>query len=122
MHNVVDMRWIPFLIASLFATTGCVSIDEKGKGIRDAQNRLKKGELVNAMESRTYSFSEETPKYWKILREERGLSHEIMMGESDEYVEGFKSVMNPEIEKRFDSGFFTHMMERAKLEYEADKR
>jgi hypothetical protein len=116
------MRWIPFLLASLFATTGCVSIDEKGKGVRDAQKRLKKGELVYAMESATYSFSDETPTYWQILREEHGLSHEIMLGESDEYVDGFKSVMKPEIEKRFDSEFFDRVMERAKLEYKADKR
>lgn len=120
MLKVVDMKWMPCLLATLLVSTGCVIIDDKGKGIRDAQKRLKKGELVYAMESATYSFSDETPKYWQILRDEHGVSHEIMMGESDEYVDGFRSIMKPEIEKRYDKEFFDRIWERARLEHKAD--
>ncbi len=116
------MNWIVFLTITLVTLCGCASMDDHARGISDARKRLRNGELVKTMRSGFYSFSDETPKYWRILREEYGIAHEMALGRSDEYVDGFASVMNPEIEKQFDSDFFENIWKRAQNDYEVKKR
>ena len=79
------------------AAIGCVSLDDNARGVKDAKKRIQKGELVKTMPMGFYSFSDETPEYWRILREQYGISHEMTMGKSEEHVQGFDSVMKPEI-------------------------
>jgi hypothetical protein len=109
------MRRIAFMTSVVLvgAFVGCVSIDDNARGVRDAKKRIQKGELVKTIPMGFYSFSDETPEYWRILRERYGIRHEMTMGKSEEYVQGFDSVMKPEIDRRFDGEFFDRIWKEA---------
>lgn len=100
-------------VALIGAFVGCVSLDDNARGARDAKKRIQKGELVKTMPMGFYSFADETPEYWRILREQYGIMHEMTMGKSEEYLQGFDSVMKAEIDRRFDKEFFDQIWEQA---------
>lgn len=108
------ISWIVGLV-TLALMTGCARFDERSRGIEDAKRRLRNGELVSKGPNGRHSdgFGE----YAKILREEHGLHIEGSLGESKEYVQGFTSVMEPEIDKRFDQKFFERIWKQAADEH-----
>ncbi len=89
---------------------GCTSFNGKARGIADAKRRLQNGELVQTVTMGRYA--DWIGEYRQILRDEYGIAQEGMLGESIEYIEGFESVMNPEISRRFDREFFDSIGER----------
>ena len=93
-------------------------MDDRTRGIYDAQAKLRDGAYVRVMPPALYG--EETPRYWQILEDEFGIEHIVRVGDSDEYYAGFASVMSPEIDKHFDKEFFDHVHARAIAEFKEE--
>ena len=107
------MQLIPLIVGLMLlgSITGCTIFDEKSRRIADAQRRLRNGELVSKVPNGRHA--EGFGEYSKILKDEHGLQFEGTLGDSDEYVQGFNSVMKPEIDKRFDREFFDRIWKQA---------